>query len=63
MLDVFTKKQMYVSVIMGKENASEDWNCLYYIDVSEEFQYIFCVWLCMFYMCMLYDSYLAFLCL
>jgi len=26
MLDVFHKKQMYVSVIMGKENASEDWN-------------------------------------
>jgi len=28
MLDVFNKKQMYVSVITGKENASEDWNCI-----------------------------------
>jgi len=28
MLDAFNKKRMYVSVITGKENASEDWNCI-----------------------------------
>jgi len=26
--DVFNKKQMYVNVITGKENASEDQNCI-----------------------------------
>jgi len=26
MIDVIDKKQMYDSVIAGKENASEDWN-------------------------------------
>jgi len=26
--DVFHKKQMYNSVITGKENASKDWNCI-----------------------------------
>ena len=28
MLDVFNKKQMHVSVITGKENASKVWNCI-----------------------------------
>jgi len=36
MLDIFSKKQMYDSVITGKENASKDWN-MYYIDVSDKF--------------------------
>jgi len=26
--NVFHKKQMYNSVITGKENASKDWNCI-----------------------------------
>jgi len=35
--DVFNKKQMYDSVITGKENASKDRNCgIYYIDVPDE---------------------------
>jgi len=28
MLYVFNKKQMYDSVITGRENASRDWNCI-----------------------------------
>ena len=28
MFDVFNKRQMYDNVIMGKENASRDWNCI-----------------------------------
>jgi len=28
MLDVFNKKQMHVTVMMGKENAFEDWICI-----------------------------------
>ena len=36
------EKQMYDSVIKGKENASKHWNC---IDVSDESQYLFSVWL------------------
>jgi len=27
MINVIDKKQMYDSVIMGKENASKEWNC------------------------------------
>ena len=27
--DVFIKKQMYDSVFTRKENASENWNCIY----------------------------------
>jgi len=35
-LDVFNKRQTYVSVITGKENASVDWNCitLYFLALS-----------------------------
>ena len=35
-IDVVDKKQMYDSVITGKENASKEWNCIisYYIDES-----------------------------
>jgi len=28
MVNVIDKKQMYDSVIMGKENASKEWNCI-----------------------------------
>jgi len=28
MINVIDKKQMYDSVIMGKENASKEWNCI-----------------------------------
>ena len=28
MIDVIDKKQVYNKVIMGKENASKDWNCI-----------------------------------
>ena len=28
MVDVINKKQMYNSVITGKENSSKDWNCI-----------------------------------
>jgi len=28
MLDVYNMKEMCDSVIMGSENASEDWNCI-----------------------------------
>jgi len=28
-INVIDKKQMYDSVIIGKENASKEWNCIY----------------------------------
>jgi len=28
MIDAIDKKHLYDSVIMGKENASEEWNCI-----------------------------------
>jgi len=28
MINVIDKKQMYGSVIIGKENASKEWNCI-----------------------------------
>jgi len=28
MINVIDKKQMYDSVIVGKENASKEWNCI-----------------------------------
>jgi len=28
MIDVIDKKQMYHSVISGKENVSKEWNCI-----------------------------------
>jgi len=34
MINVIDKKQMYDSVIPGKENASKEWDCI--IDVSDE---------------------------
>ena len=47
MIDVFDQKQMYNSEITGKENASKALE-LYYVDVSDEFSYLLCAWLCMF---------------
>jgi len=38
MIDIINKRQMYESVITGKENTSNYWN-LYYIIVFHEFQY------------------------
>jgi len=32
MINVIDKKQMYDSVIMGKENASKEWNCIISVD-------------------------------
>jgi len=52
MLDVFNKKQSYVSVITSKENASEDWNSiallfLTSLNICVVFGYacFICVWL------------------
>ena len=53
MIDIIDKKQIInttVSAITAKENASKDWNVLQYcINVSDEFQCPFCVWLCIWY--------------
>jgi len=45
MIDVIDKKQMYDSVITGKENASNDWNCIISIFVTRLNVYF--VWFCM----------------
>ena len=55
MLDLFNKKQMYVTVITGKENTSEDWNCItsmfqtsfniYFVFGYACFMYVYVLWL------------------
>jgi len=34
MIDLIDKKQMYDSVITGKENASNEWNCIVSISLT-----------------------------
>jgi len=42
LLEVFNKKQMYVNVITGKENVSEEWTC-----VASMFLTSFNIYLCL----------------
>jgi len=51
----------YVSVITGKQTASEDWNYITSMFVTSfSVYFVFGYWLCMPYMCMHYDCYLTF---
>jgi len=58
MIYVIDKKQMYDSVITGKEYASKD--CICVISMCLTSFNVYVVWMCMFCMCMPQNCYLGF---
>jgi len=65
MINVIDKKQMYDSVIIGKENASKEWNCIISMFLTSfnvyfvfGYAYIMCIChktaICFFFVCLLF---------
>jgi len=52
MLDAFNKQQMYNNVITGKQNASEDWNCITSMFLTSFNIYFACGYACLTCICL-----------